>query len=56
MKDYYGRNPGIIVAKQMTKSPIDVVSNSRESAYILWANGEMTKEHCSYLELKSGNR
>jgi len=51
MKDYESRNPGVIVAKQMTKCSTDTVSKSRVSAYILWANGDITREHGSYLEV-----
>ena len=52
-EDYQNRNPGIVVAHNKgssspTKHPWD-----RESAYVLWANGEMTKEHTSYLEVLS---
>jgi len=57
MRDYEFRNPGIIVAKQKIEGIVSEVSNSRESVYILWANGEMTREHASYLKvLNNENR
>ena len=49
-KDYVNRNPGVVVA---TKNPVPGSpkhSHDRGSAYILWANGELTKEHLTYLQ------
>ena len=46
-KDYKNRNPGIVVAsKEPSGGHFD-----KGQAYILWANGDMTKEHSSYLEV-----
>ena len=52
-KDYQSRNPGIVVAHNRGSSSSTKMSWDRGSAYILWANGEMTKEHTSYLEVLS---
>lgn len=46
-KEYIDRNPGIILA---SKNPKRNHSYDKGSAYVLWANGEMTKEHLSYLK------
>ena len=50
-EDYVNRNPGIILAfRDPMPGPGDHPFN-KGSAYVLWANGEMTKEWESYLEL-----
>lgn len=54
-KDYQSRNPGIVVAHNRGSSSSTKHSWDRGSAYVLWANGEMTKEYTSYLELISSN-
>lgn len=50
-KDYATRNPGIVVASRAPSPDATKHSHDRGSAYVLWANGEMTKEHTTYLEL-----
>ncbi len=49
-KDYASRNPGIVVASRDPAPDATKYSHDRGSAYILWANGEMTKEHLGYLQ------
>lgn len=46
-KDYSSRNPGIILASREPKTN----SHDRGSAYVLWANGDMSKEHLTYLRI-----
>ena len=46
-KDYHLRNPGLVLASRTATK----MSYDKGSAYVLWANGDMTKEHMSYLEL-----
>ena len=46
-KDYYTRNPGIVVASQKPNGKY----HDKGHAYILWADGSMTREHLSYLEV-----
>ncbi len=48
-KDYDERNPGLIIAAQPSSPTATKHSWDRASAYVLWSNGEMTKEHQSYL-------
>ena len=48
-KDYIRRNPGLVVAAQPSSSTATKHSWDRASAYVLWSNGEMTKEHQGYL-------
>ena len=48
-KDYSGRNPGLVIAARASSSTATKHSWDRASAYVLWANGDMTKEHQSYL-------
>jgi len=52
-KDYQNRNPGIVIAHKKASPTATNMSWDRASAYILWANGDMTKEHTSYLEVLS---
>jgi hypothetical protein len=52
-KDYQDRNPGVIVAHNKGSASSAKHSWDRGSAYILWANGEMTREHTSYLKVLS---
>ena len=47
-RDYLERNPGVVLATSSTKSTINFKSPG--SAYVLWADGSMTKEHLTYLE------
>jgi len=45
-KDYRERNPGVVIASRNPGSkPYD-----KGQAYILWANGDMTREHMTYLK------
>ena len=45
-KEYQDRNPGIVVASQKpTRNHYD-----KGHAYVLWADGSMTREHLSYLQ------
>ena len=40
------RNPGVVIASQNPgPKPYD-----KGHAYVLWANGDMTREHMSYLK------
>ncbi len=48
-KDYHHRNPGIVVASREAAPGATKHSWNRGSAYVLWANGDMTREHTSYL-------
>ena len=50
-KDYINRNPGLVIASRDPAPESTKHSWNRGSAYILWANGEMTKEHSTYLEV-----
>lgn len=50
-KDYRVRNPGLVLASRKASPTATKMSYDRGSAYVLWANGDMTKEHMSYLEL-----
>ena len=50
-EEYASRNPGIILASREPKVGSSKNSYDRGSAYILWANGEMTKEHLTYLKV-----
>tara|TARA_A200000159_G_C7317511_1_gene337354 strand:- start:1637 stop:1852 length:216 start_codon:yes stop_codon:yes gene_type:complete len=43
--DYHNRNPGVIIET----SPNSM--SAKVSAVVLWANGEITSEHGSYLRL-----
>lgn len=47
--DYRDRNPGLVIASRKASSTATKHSWDRGSAYVLWANGDMTKEHTSYL-------
>ena len=47
-KDYADRNPGLVVA---SREPPTKGSYAKASAYVLWSNGEMTREYHTYLEL-----
>ena len=45
-KDYRYRNPGVVVASEEPRGGyVD-----KGHAYILWADGSMTREHHTYLE------
>ncbi|MBG17679.1 MAG: hypothetical protein CMB52_05565 [Euryarchaeota archaeon] len=46
-KDYRDRNPGIVVASQEPRGGYF----DKGHAYILWANGDMTREHMTYLKV-----
>ena len=46
-KKYTHRNPGLVLA---LRDPNDRISWPNNSAYVLWANGEITKEHRSSLQ------
>lgn len=50
-RDYLNRNPGVIIASEPAKSFLNAAKNiDKGSAYVLWANGDITKEHLTYLE------
>ncbi len=50
MSDYSERNPGVVLAARPPKSFLNASKNiDKGSAYILWSDGTMTKEHISYL-------
>ena len=49
--DYLNRNPGVIIASEPSRSFLNAAKNiDKGSAYVLWANGDITKEHLTYLE------
>jgi len=50
-KDYVNRNPGLVIASKKAAPTATEMSWDRGSAYVLWANGEMTKEHSNYLKV-----
>lgn len=50
-KDYHFRNPGLVVASKEASPTATKMSYDRGSAYVLWANGDITKEHHGYLEV-----
>ena len=51
-KDYLHRNPGVILASKPPASFLTAAKNiDKGSAYVLWANGDITKEHLTYLKL-----
>ena len=54
-KDYKSRNPGLVIASRKASPTATSMSFDRGSAYILWANGDMTKEHLNYLKVVSKN-
>ena len=49
-KDYRKRNPGIVVASKVFPNS-DRSSFKKNSAYILWADGSMTREYTTYLRV-----
>lgn len=51
-RDYASRNPGLVVASQEP----DGRYVDKGHAYILWADGSMTREHLSYLALLDNNQ
>ena len=46
-KDYKGRSPGIILASEQPSGNY----YDKGHAYILWADGSMTREHLTYLKV-----
>ena len=42
--EYQDRNPGVVIE-------VESHFNGKKSAVVLWANGEITPEHASYLRL-----
>lgn len=55
-KDYCDRNPGVIIAHNGGSVTATKAFGFQGSAYILWANGEMTKEYDTYLETAHEDR
>lgn len=50
MSEYRGRNPGVVLAARPPESFLNASKNiDKGSAYILWADGTMSKEHMTYL-------
>ncbi len=49
-KDYINRNPGLVLASRDPAPNSTRMSFDRGSAYVLWADGSMTKEHTTYLK------
>ena len=49
-KDYQSRNPGLVLASKQASPTATKMSWDRGSAYVLWSNGDITKEHLSYLK------
>jgi len=45
-RDYRGRSPGVIVASQQPGNEY----YDKGHAYVLWADGSITKEHLTYLK------
>lgn len=48
IKDYRTRNPGLIIALERS---CKVMPQRPGSAYIMWKNGDITREHITYLEV-----
>ena len=46
-ENYRTKNPGIVVASQEASGEY----YDKGHAYILWADGSMTREHMTYLEV-----
>ena len=49
-KDYHTRNPGVVLDSREASHTATKMSCDRGSAYVLWANGDITKEHLTYLK------
>jgi len=51
-KGYTNRNPGVVIASE---EPMygSTAYYDKGHAYILWANGDMSREHSTYLEVIS---
>ena len=50
MSEYHGRNPGVVLASRPPQGFLNASKNiDKGSAYILWADGTMSKEHITYL-------
>ena len=50
-KDYEPRNPGVIIASESPRRIGGANNIDRGSAFVLWSNGDITKEHLTYLKL-----
>ena len=51
-KDYEERNPGVVLASKPALGFLNASKNiDKGSAYVLWANGDITKEHMTYLRV-----
>ena len=50
-KDYCTRNPGLVIASRKASPTATNMSWDRASAYVLWSDGSMTREHASYLQV-----
>ena len=51
MSEYRDRNPGIVVASKKRAGVSGYKDSGRTSAYILWSNGEITREHSTYVRV-----
>ena len=50
-EEYLHRNPGVVIASEPPKTFLNAAKNiDKGSAYVLWSNGDMTKEHLTYLQ------
>ena len=49
-KDYRMRNPGLVIDYKEAAPTATKMSWDRASASVLWSNGDITKEHLSYLK------
>ena len=49
-RDYRTRNPGLVIASKVFPNSAKS-SFEKNSAYILWADGSMTREYTSYLKV-----
>ena len=49
-RDYRARNPGLVIASKVFPNSAKS-SFEKDSAYILWADGSMTREYASYLKV-----
>ena len=49
MKDYKGRNPGIVLSVMDVEKSIDGKWPARKSAEVMWKDNTVTSEHSSYL-------
>ncbi len=49
-KDYFHRNPGVVLNVKGTPA-LEAVGRERTTVTVMWANGEITNEHSSYVKI-----